>query len=223
MNGEPVEVENGPDLTSEELEDLSARFSYRVRRRDVDSLARSLGVSANSLWALSIGWNKEKKCFTFPMYDEREDVVGIQFRGSGGRKWSLTGGRLGLFIPWTVAVDFDCSRPLFLTEGLSDCAAIYSLGFDAVGRPCRNFGDRIFQRWLAHWGKREVVVVADNDSDGGGLESARRAARSLGAKILVPRLAKDARSAIIASGGGARFDAAVCSGSNDSWEMIWPE
>jgi phage/plasmid primase-like uncharacterized protein len=94
------------------------------------------------------------------------DICGIRLRGADGRKWAVKGSRQGLFIPECLN---NCADRLLICEGPTDTAALLDLGFDAVGRPSCNGGNRCVLGLVLSDGRlvpREVVIVADSDEPG---------------------------------------------------------
>ncbi len=140
-------------------------------------LAAELGVGVESLNRLRVGWSERHKAFTFPMADAGCQFCGIRLRGIDGRKWSVKGGRQGLFIPACIARERLCSAPfdddpkstLFVCEGPTDTAALLDLDFSAVGRPSCSGGVSQLLGLIRAPGSfipRDVVIVADGDSAG---------------------------------------------------------
>ena len=142
---------------------LSEQFSSRCSERQVRFLAQSLGVTADSLKRLGIGWDGES--FTFPMSDARGTLIGIRRRLGNGRKICVTGSRNGLFIPSGI----ETAETLVICEGPTDCAAALDLGWAAIGRP--NCDSKIAMT-VCYVRQRPVVIVADRDS--AGMRGARK-------------------------------------------------
>jgi hypothetical protein len=135
-----------------------AALADRYRRQaDIPTLAADLGVSVESLMRLEAGW--DGRCWTFPMRDAGDKIIGIRLRGPEG-KLCVKGSRTGIF--WPLEVYRNSPQLLFITEGPTDCAAMLSMGFDAIGRPSCLGGAGIITEWMSR-NKREVVVMADND------------------------------------------------------------
>lgn len=141
---------------------------------DVNQLAYDLGVTTDSLERLAVGWSRQHQAWTFPMQSAAGNVVGIRLRLSDGRKLSVRGGREGLFVPEGLTFE----KPLFISEGPTDTAAILDLGFDAIGRPSCTGGTRHIIDFADLHQLDDVVVVADADDAG------RRGAEKL-ASVLV--------------------------------------
>ena len=199
-----------PTLTVEFLESVAAEYVLALDRERESRLCESLGVSGRSLNRLQMGWSNWQQAFTLPMRAADGNPTGIRFRGVDGRKWSLKGGREGLFIP----VDLQFSRwddeyhQLLICEGPTDCAALLDLGFAAVGRPNCTGGVKQLIGLVADLQPREVVIVADADPP--GLRGAKALAVELvshcrGVKtILPPDGIKDVRDWV--RDGAERFD-----------------
>lgn len=158
-----------------------------------ESLAAHLGVSADSLVRLCVGWSGQNDAFTFPMRDAGNNFVGIRLRGRDGRKWSVKGGREGLFVPH----DLGGVDQLLVCEGPTDTAALMDLGFTAVGRPSCTGGARVLLDLVRSNNWEEVVIVADDDPPGwsGAQRLAHKLLPEMGkVKIVTPPAGvKDAR------------------------------
>jgi len=125
----------------------------------LNTLAQSLGVSADALCALGCAWNG--RAWAFPMKDSESRIIGIRLRNDEGQKWAVKGSKQGLFIP-----EVDPQKTLYIVEGPTDCAAALSIGLYAIGRPsCLGCEDMIAQFIRAKKVSR-AVIVADNDEPG---------------------------------------------------------
>jgi hypothetical protein len=161
-----------------DLSDLASSYTGAAHPYHVEQLADRLGVSAQSLERLGIGWAYDggnaglfdagdvlrtaSRVWAFPMRSSDGDVVGIRLRAPDGSKFSAKGGREGLFLP----ADLPTGEPLFITEGPTDCAALLDMGFTAVGRPSCNGGVGLLAQLVKQRGQRDVVIVADADTPG---------------------------------------------------------
>jgi phage/plasmid primase-like uncharacterized protein len=183
------------------LAELTVKYRDRLTIQNLDWLAASLGLSAESLHRLRVGWTW--RAWSFPMTDAAGRVRGIRLRYPDGSKCAVKGGREGLFIP--EGLEFESA--LLIAEGATDTAALLDLGFNAVGRPNCNGGRGILSEFVTIQQTREAVIVADADAQG------RAGARSLAAMLAVrvrsvrvivpPEGIKDARAWKIA---GATHD-----------------
>lgn len=158
-------------------------------------LAENLGVSAQALARLQVGWHEGK--WSFPMCDSAGRIIGVRLRFPNGGKISVKGGREGLFLPTGLLAASPADSALLLPEGASDTAAILDLGFEAVGRPNDRGGFFPILGLIRSRALRQVVVVADHDP--AGIRGATLLAQRLRAHcadvriIAPPRGIKDAR------------------------------
>jgi DNA primase len=141
------------------------RFRRGCDPKRLAGLARSLGLSVESLTAFRAGWSGGHLAWTFPMSDPATGrVVGIRLRLPSGKKLSVKGGREGLFLP--DPLDLYAGR-LLIAEGPTDAAALLDMGFPAaVGRPSCTGGTRHLVALVRDRRPDEVVVLADADEPG---------------------------------------------------------
>jgi len=130
-------------------------------------LARTLGLSCESLKRLDVGWYAKQRAFTFPMRNPVTlDVLGIRTRFMQAQpghaaKASIRGGNGGLFIPR----ELRGGDRLFIVEGPTDAAALMDLGFNAViGRESCNAGVHLVVALLKAQRFESVVIVSDRDT-----------------------------------------------------------
>ena len=128
------------------------------------ALAARIGVGADALDRMRVGWNAALSAWTFPMRDGRGRVVGIQQRfSSTGDKRIVKGHASGVFEPFHLDVR---GEELVICEGASDAAAALTVGLAAIGRfSCSGTLEETVARVLRHRPGR-VIVVADNDEPG---------------------------------------------------------
>lgn len=166
------------------------RLLPKIASQDVslESLAESLGVEVSALCSLQVVWSNVYGAWAVPMKDGNGTIVGIHLRKSSGEKLAVKGSRNGLFLP-----EASPQRIAFIPEGMSNTAALISMGFYAVGRPSCNTGAEMLRSAFNRLGIHQVVVVADNDAlklNGSrpGIEGAKQIQKQLGMKstILVP-------------------------------------
>jgi hypothetical protein len=143
--------------TPQDFRELASRYQQQLTSQKLDALADSLRVSTKSLSRLGVGW--DDKAFTFPMYNDFGNIIGIRRRFLNGHKVSVKGSKSGLFIPHELSVDgFQ-----LVCEGATDTAAALDLGFSAIGRPNCNSRITMVSRFVKG---REVVIISDNDDVG---------------------------------------------------------
>jgi hypothetical protein len=161
------------DLTA-----LAERCRAAASPERLAGFARSLGVSAESLAALRVGWSADNLAWTFPMSDPATGrVVGIRLRTPSGAKFAVRGGREGLFVPVS---DPAPDEPLLVAEGATAAAALLDLGFrNVVGRPSCTGGVRHLIALVRSGRPQGVVIIADADEPG------RRGAATLASALRV--------------------------------------
>jgi hypothetical protein len=139
------------------------------------ALAARIGVGADALDRLRVGWNAAVGAWTFPMRDGRGRIVGIQqrFKATDDKR-VVKGQRSGVFEPFQLDVR---DGELVICEGASDAAAALGVGLRAIGRfSCSGTLEETVDRIRRHRPGR-VIVVADNDEP--GLRGAERLIRRL--------------------------------------------
>ena len=109
------------------------------------------------------------------MVDADVRIRGIRLRALDGHKWSVRGGRDGVF--WPAGLTF--RKPLLLSEGPTDTAALLDLGFEAVGRPSCLGGTRIVCELVLRKKPPAVIVVSDRDENEAGQHGAESMATAL--------------------------------------------
>jgi hypothetical protein len=145
-----------------DLRRLAEEYRGRLRPGQLGRFADQLGVTAESLWRLGVGWDGRN--WSFPMSNPDGAVLGIRLRTPSGRKFSVKGGTHGLHLP----TGLSGTGPLLLPEGPTDTAAALDLGFDAIGRPSCRGGTRLIIELVRRRKPDRVVIVADADVAGRG-------------------------------------------------------
>lgn len=156
------------------LGDLALQCYKFLCDEALEMLADTLGVTANSLRRLRVGWCESyldmetgedvtASAFTFPMRACGNLVVGIRLRDGLGRKWAVRGSKNGIFVPTGIAKD----GPLWIVEGPTDTAAMLDLGFPAIGRPSNTAGqDYLVDYCKRFLPRRPVYILHNNDPAG---------------------------------------------------------
>ena len=172
-----------------------------------ERLSDRLGLPMETLRRLRVGWSESYRATTWPMVNDAGRVLGIRLRSmTTGDKWSIRGGRAGLFVP--VGLSERADR-LFIAEGPTDTAALLSLGVDAIGRPSCHGAVSITAKLVAQLRPAECVIVADRDEHGAGMRGAESLAVALvtvcrSVRIILPPVgSNDARDWIT---GGATLE-----------------
>jgi hypothetical protein len=159
-----------------DFDNLAADCGAAVKPDDLQRLAASLGVTVESLQRLAVGWSSNHHAWSFPMRGPAGQVLGIRLRRPSGRKYAVTGGHDGLFLP--DALPDGAGGRLLVTEGPTDCAALLDLGLAAVGRSSCTGGVRLLVELVKQRRPTEVCVIADGDAPG------QRGAGNLAAVLL---------------------------------------
>ncbi len=137
---------------------------------------------------LEIGW--DGKAYTFPVYDEKRKITGIQRIFKDRTKLFIKGSKDGIF--WPIGLQFN--DYLLICEGASDTLTALNLGFEAVGRLSCNNGERIICKLLKEKQQCRPIIIADSDEV--GIKGAKKLAIKLldinPASILIPPM-KDLR------------------------------
>ena len=138
--------------------EIATRYCRLITQEQLDSLSASLGVSVDSLRRLRTGRAVEyPDAHSWPMYNEKREIVGVRLRTADGHKWAVFGSKSGVFMD--PLQDFS-KMPVCVCEGATDAAALLDMGFPAIGRPgCFNAVDIV-----KHLVKSmDVVIVSDVD------------------------------------------------------------
>ncbi|MGH2271268.1 hypothetical protein ACQ9LF_05660 [Anaerohalosphaeraceae bacterium U12dextr] len=142
---------------SDHFSELATQCQYGLDPTRLESVARELKVSQQSLERLGIGW--DGIAYTFPMSGSNGHVVGIRRRFPDGSKGSVEDSQNGLFIPAGLKPE----GVLLVCEGPTDTAAALDLGYEAVGRANCSSSPQTLAGIVRH---REVIIIADNDLAG---------------------------------------------------------
>ncbi|WP_197452659.1 toprim domain-containing protein [Rosistilla oblonga] len=158
--------------------DRFADRCHRAMKSDWWSrLETRLGLPSAELIRLRVGWSSQDNATTWPMVDHEDNVVGVRLRCmKSGRKWSVSGGTAGVFMPVGLSPSVD---RLFISEGPTDTAALLSIGLDCIGRPSCNGAVAITTKLVKRLHPSEVVIVADDDLNGAGKRGAESLAVAL--------------------------------------------
>ena len=192
-------IDYGP---SPDFVELNAGFQRSVELERLRRLASGLGLAADVLKRFGVGWCHGREAWSFPMCDVNRRVIGIHLRRPNGKKFAIKGSRQGLFLPDELP---SSPKTLLIAEGLTDAAALLSMGFpEIVGRPSYIGGYRLLTELVGEITPEMVVIVAD--ADGPGQNGASNLANVL--KCYVPSVRiisppeelKDARGWLLAGG-----------------------
>jgi hypothetical protein len=163
-----------PEMPSVDCGRLASDYAAAVDPGRLGEFAKGLGLSTDSLTRLEVGWSSDSKAWAFPM-KRGQRIVGIRLRSLTGYKWSVKGGREGLFIPHGLTF----SEMLLIAEGPTDTAALLDMGFEAVGRPSCAGGVGLLVDLVRSRRVKDVVIVSDVDPHGAGQRGAESLAVAL--------------------------------------------
>jgi len=139
--------------------ELCRLYQRKILSGHFAKLSQQLGISVASLKRLQTGWDGSN--YTFPMASGTNRIRGISLRTIAGKKFMVTGSKLGLY--WPVGVSQDSKEILFICEGASDCGALLDLGFEPIARvSCNSCVDYIVLFLKGH--NRKVIIMTDKDT-----------------------------------------------------------
>ncbi|MCH9656031.1 MAG: toprim domain-containing protein [Planctomycetes bacterium] len=154
---------------------MQEQFQNQADAQSLGQLAEQLSVTVESLRSIGVGWCHRQNCWTFPERNGEQKICGFMRRYTDGKKLTLQGSQRGLTLPT------DWNQPdqrLHICEGASDVAAAISCGWRAIGRPALGSGfDNL--AILLKDEPAQIVMVADNDSEGVGRAGAEKLAQRL--------------------------------------------
>jgi hypothetical protein len=156
---------------------LAGQYRQNLDQGRLYQLSISLGLSVTSLGHLGVGWSTEHRAWSFPMAGLDGNVLGIRLRRPNGYKFSVKGGKEGLFLP-SIAVE-ESSR-LLICEGPTDTAVLLDMAYqNVIGRPNCSGGIKLLAELVRRRRPTELVIVSDNDEPG------RRGADNLASVLMV--------------------------------------
>ena len=137
------------------------QFARTTSENDLWRLSTLLSLTSDSLWAMGACWAWPHEAWGFPMFDDMEQFAGIRLRSEDGDKWSLRGGRQGIFIP-----DAEVPEHVVICEGPTDAAAALSVDIYALGRPSCTGGVKEIRSFCRRHEVQKMTVCADRDGPG---------------------------------------------------------
>ncbi len=173
-------------------------YVHAIKRiKNKGRLANLLGIPIDVFKSFPlIGWDHERKLWTFPECDGNERITSIYFRNETRVRGNLLRGPRGLMLPndWRTR-----TGPVYIAEGASDTIALHAAGFRVVGRPNAGAGADLLAALLNDLpADTDVIVIQDNDTAGrnGARSVAEELARTLHRPVHVcapPSECKDVR------------------------------
>ena len=133
----------------------------------IHRLARELELSEEALTRFGIGWSLSDGFSSWPMFDHRGWMVGINRRFADGRKKLIAGHHAGLYMPAGLPEDLArVDGTLLVAEGATDAVAALDLGCLAVGRFSCTHGTEFLVGLVGRIKPARLVLVGDTDAPG---------------------------------------------------------
>ena len=163
-----IPIDRQQKARAEEVAALSRRFQATADKCGAtDRLAAELGLSARSLIRFGIGWSHLDGFSSWPMFDHRGWIVGINRRFQDGTKKIIAGHRAGLYLPADLPQDLaSVEGTLMVTEGATDAVAAMDMGIWTVGRFSCTHGAELLVRLVTRIRPARLVLLGDNDDPG---------------------------------------------------------
>ncbi len=201
---EPVIEVEPPPIVDERWALMAEVMRRNLRPGWLSKAAAMLGLPAESLARLGVGWSVVDNATSWPMRNDVGDVIGIRLRcPRTSRKWAVKGSSAGLFYSLDL-LSIERPERVLVCEGPSDTAALLSVGLDAVGVPSAGGGRDLLVALFRRLNPIEVVIVADGD--GPGLLGAERIAAVINDCVVriisPPDGVKDARAWVCGGADG---------------------
>jgi len=165
----PIHLHVEPRAGSQDIAALSRLLQAESDRGGaIERLSQELGLTPQSLISFGVGWSQRDRYSSWPMFDDRRRIVGINRRFANGTKKILAGHRAGLYMPADLPQDLACVEGMLLvTEGATDAVAARDLGFWAVGRFSCTHGAGLLVGLVSRIRPARLVLVGDSDRPGG--------------------------------------------------------
>jgi 5S rRNA maturation endonuclease (ribonuclease M5) len=159
----PTDTSHHEYLTSQQVKEYLRSVTAGRNAEMLERQARIMGLSLRSLIDMQTTYDSDKAALAAPMFNERGLPSGVRFRRADGRKYSLKGGREGVFM----SRHYSPYKLIWLVEGHSDAAACCEIGFkNVVGRPNCSGGLQVIKGLLNNATRTPVIVIADPDDPG---------------------------------------------------------
>lgn len=181
------------------LGEMWANWAVSTPDAELDVLGVELGLSTEALRAVGCCKAWPHDGFGFPMYDCKGEFVGMRLRGENGAKWSIPGGREGMFM---LCEFIPITEPFCIVEGATDLAALYSLGISGLGRPnCQGAIKDI----VSFCRDRQIKPIIIADADEPGIKGCMELQKVLSGSKAWQLPAKDCRAFVNTGGTREEF------------------
>ena len=114
---------------------------------------------------MKIGFDPERKCFVFPIYNEHSELINIFYhKGAYHDPKLVKGAPTKMIYPMNLLVDFDKKELLIYGEGLKDVLTLLSKGYNAVTNT--NGVLSIPNDLSSFEDVKDILIIYDNDKPG---------------------------------------------------------
>ena len=149
--------------------------------KEFGELCKYTGINPIAALRFNVGY--EDGWFTIPLYQEANVISGIQRRNQALKRM-VKHSKLGVFVP-SAFFQYKC-RTLAVTEGWSDAVAAVQYGLNVVGKFNSHSSDDWVEYYAKHIKCERVLIFADNDGSGIGVEGANKTATHLKETLGIP-------------------------------------
>jgi phage/plasmid primase-like uncharacterized protein len=157
-----LDLQQGAYLSSGEVTEYYQKLCGEMAGlSDLVLMANKLGLPAEWLQAVGCVRDKSKRSWCFPMQDGQGKITGLRYRSPSGSKFSLAGGKEGIFLP--IEPLPNSIYRLCICEGPTSLAALTGWGFHAIGRPNCMGGQQQLDSFLRRHDVQEIYIWGDND------------------------------------------------------------
>lgn len=136
------------------------KWKANTKPAQIIEFAGKLSLDAMALHLIGCAYSEEGRFWAFPMRNGQGGIIGIRQRFLNGKKSSVTGSKAGLFFDPLLQAT---TEEFLICEGVSDCAAAMSVGFNAIGRPSCNGQEDMVNDFVKKYRVRKAVIISDND------------------------------------------------------------
>lgn len=197
---EPLATVKPEPLIDPRLAEDAERWFATMKSKWRAHAAELLGLPAEPMERLRVGWAQEFRATTWPMRDPIGNIVGVRLRcPKTSKKWAVRGSRAGLFYP----CDQEPGSVLFVAEGPTDTAAVLSLGLSCVGVPSAGSKADWLATYVRNHAIEKLIVFADRDEAGigGAARIETECEKFCEVRVIHPQGFKDVRAWVVAARG----------------------
>lgn len=199
-------AETGRTMSAAEQMEIARRVAEarEIRRREQQRRKDAAEQTADTIWAAATLASDEQPYLVrkqvlphgarvtgdgrlvLPMYNANGELTSLQFISDDSGKRFLSGGSTKDAFWWLG--DIDSTATVYIAEGFATAASIH----EVTGHPCyiaysasnmAGVAKMVRDKVGAH---ADLVIVADHDSTGVGLEKAEEAASASGGRVVMP-------------------------------------